>query len=54
MTRLAFLNFFVLQWFTLRLARVVDCQSSREIGWRLLAGVLPLSGWFGTRFRRLW
>lgn len=44
MTWLAALNFILLQWFFVRLARVVD-DSGEQIGWTLVWGWMPLTGW---------
>ncbi len=56
MSWLGILNFFVLQWFGARLARVYSVQvdfgtmravgDSTPIGWRLLRWVWPLTGWW--------
>lgn len=43
-TWLLCLNFAVLQWLTLRLARVYIGE--RTVGWRLLRGIVPLTGWW--------
>jgi hypothetical protein len=43
MTPLKFLNYFILQWFFIRLARVV--QDDVQIGWKILKGIIPMSGW---------
>lgn len=44
MTRLKALNIFVLQWFFVRLARIID-DDMKQVGWGLLGPVLPLTGW---------
>lgn len=46
MTWLAALNFLVLQWFGLRLGRIVDIATQRTVGWRVLRWVWPLTGWW--------
>ncbi len=61
MTWLWLLNFVVLQWFFVRLARVVNMdgwelgedelgRGERTIGWSLMWGVWPLTGWW-SRYR---
>jgi hypothetical protein len=51
---LGWLNYLVLQWFFVRLARVID--SGRTVGWKWLVGVVPLTGWWSdfrfVRFHR--
>lgn len=49
MTRLMALNFFVLQWFWIRLART-GIESTytftyRQDGWAIIGPVAPLTGW---------
>jgi hypothetical protein len=57
MTWLGFLNFIVLQWFGVRLARVmrtdvvgthlgVTLYRDVHVGWRWLRWVMPLTGWW--------
>jgi hypothetical protein len=48
MTLLFFLNFFLLQWFFIRLARVIDTNRNKQIGWTLIFGIVPLTGWYIT------
>ena len=50
MTWLYFLNAGVLQWFFVRLARVVDVETGKQQGWRLLRWVVPCTGW-STSYR---
>lgn len=47
-TWLGFLNFVVLQWFFIRLARITNSFSDPTItiGWKILAPITPLSGWW--------
>ena len=57
------LNFFVLQWFGVRLERVMATKEPPpgvargfrrpkvQIGWCVLRWVWPLTGWWGTRYR---
>lgn len=50
MSRLSWLgrlNCYILQWFFVRLARVVD-QRGTQVGWRFMWGIVPLSG-YGSR-----
>lgn len=44
MTWLATLNFFVVQWFGVRVARVAEADGTTS--WGLLRYVLPLTGWW--------
>ena len=47
MTRLGLLNFFVLQWFGVRLAKLsIDEPWFKGVGWGLLFPVCPLTGWW--------
>ena len=63
-TPLGWLNFFVLQWFGIRLARKMEPvpppppgagrgfrRPMRQVGWTVLRWVWPLTGWWGTRYR---
>jgi hypothetical protein len=45
MSWLKALNFFVLQWFFFRLARMID-EEGRTIRYLILGPVLPLTGWW--------
>lgn len=40
------LNFLILQWFGVRLARIADGADGRTLGWTWLRWVMPLSGWW--------
>lgn len=44
-TWLYILNFIVLQWFGVRLARCLD-ESGKQTGWLVLRYVWPLTGWW--------
>jgi hypothetical protein len=46
MTPLLFLNKVILQWFTLRLARIMS--NNKQTGWHLMHGVVPTTGWNRT------
>lgn len=48
---LGFLNFFVLQWFFVRIAGVHKKTDDKFIGYVLLRWPVPLTGWFGGKFR---
>ena len=53
MTWLGILNRVVLQWFFVRLARVIatiDDGVKEQTGWMWLIGIVPLSGW-GTDYK---
>jgi hypothetical protein len=52
-SRLWFLNFLLLQWFTLRLAYVIDRASGKRLHFKLLLGVVPLTGWWSP-YRWIW
>ena len=45
MTWLGKLNYLVLQWFWVRLAKAYD--DGEDVGWKLLIGVVPMTGWGG-------
>lgn len=45
MTPLGWLNFLVLQWCFIRLARVYGDEPAED-GWAILGPVLPLTGWW--------
>lgn len=51
-TPLLLLNFVLLQWLGIRLAKVVCCSLesgvSIAIDWQLLVGVVPLTGWWSN------
>lgn len=46
---LHYLNYLVLQWFFIRLARVLD-DNDKQTGWTILK-VMPLSGYGGRPYR---
>lgn len=46
MTWLGLLNSIVLQWFFVRLARIVDTKTKIIVGWKLLKWIVPLTGWW--------
>jgi hypothetical protein len=51
---LAAINFLLLQWFTLRLGKdVIPDRPDDVIRWRVLHGIMPLTGWWSP-YRRLW
>lgn len=43
-TWLYLLNRCFLQWFFVRLARIID-ESGKQVGWKLLTGIVPETGW---------
>ena len=48
MTWLGYLNFIILQWFCIRLARtgkIIDGEFNQE-GWKIIKYVFPLTGWW--------
>ena len=44
MSGLHFLNYWILQWFCVRLTKVLNTKTKKIIRWKLL-WVLPLTGW---------
>lgn len=52
MSCLKALNVFVLQWFFIRLAKVVDDDTGLRVGWTIIKWVWPLTGW-STPFKFL-
>lgn len=36
---------FILQWFCIRLAKIIDTDTKKIIKWTILKWVYPLSGW---------
>ena len=44
-TWLFYLNYLILQWFFIRLARKIDKNTGNQIGWTVLKFVVPMSGW---------
>lgn len=44
MSILYIINFLFLQWFFVRLARVL--KDGEQVGWTWLKGVVPLTGWW--------
>jgi hypothetical protein len=45
MTKLKFINYFFLQLFFIRLARIVDTDTNKTVGYKILKWVVPFSGW---------
>lgn len=43
MTWLYFINWFILQWFFIRLVRI--CEDGATVGFAIIAGVVPTTGW---------
>lgn len=48
---LCLLNFVVLQWAFVRLARLVDDETGKQRGWIWIVGVVPLTGWWSPYLR---
>lgn len=48
---LRFLNYYILQWFFIRLARKIDDETEKQVGWTIIR-VLPLSGYNGRPFKK--
>lgn len=42
------INFFFLQWFFIRLAKIKDLISGKTCGFCLLYNVTPLTGWWSS------
>jgi hypothetical protein len=53
---LCLLNFVILQWFFIRLARISDKETGKVLGYKMLVGVVPLTGWWSdyVRFWKMW
>jgi hypothetical protein len=45
MTALKLLNYCILQWVGVRLGRILDEKTKKQIGWKWLTNIRPLSGW---------
>ena len=45
MNWLKILNLFILQWFSLRLCKVVDIKTRKTLRYEIMAGVVPTTGW---------
>lgn len=43
---LLLLNLLLLQWFFVRLYRAIDIKTGRTVGFGLLLGIVPLTGWW--------
>ena len=50
MTWLGVLNFVILQWFLIRLAKQVEGQPGeyKTVGWKIIGPILPLTGWWSN------
>lgn len=46
MSWLGYLNFLVLQWFFVRLARIQDVETGKTVGYKFLKRIVPLTGWW--------
>lgn len=51
-TAVGTLNFLLLQWFGVRVARVICADTGRLLGFRILGPIVPLTGWWGPYFPR--
>jgi len=51
MTWLGILNYYILQWFFIRLAKVVDTKTGKIEKWFILKWVFPFSGWNGKPWK---
>jgi hypothetical protein len=45
---LGFINFVFIQWFFIRLAEIKCSITNKHLGWTLLKGVIPLTGWWNN------
>jgi hypothetical protein len=45
-TPLGLFNFFIVQWFFIRLQQSVDKDTGEHIEWSILGPVWPLTGWW--------
>lgn len=52
MTLLHFFNYYIFQWFFFRLATVWD-NDGNKLGYKILWGVVPLSGYNGRKYNYL-
>ena len=43
MTKLYILNYFILQWFFIRLCRKME--NDKQVGWGILFPIVPTTGW---------
>ena len=50
MTPLGRLNYFILQWFWIRLVKRYD--DGDGVGWSVMIGVAPMTGWGGAYWPR--
>lgn len=43
---LGYLNFFLLQWFFIRVARSIENEfSNKTVGFGIMVGIVPMTGW---------
>jgi len=54
MSWLGLLNFIILQWFHIRLAKEVDCDTGIVLRYRILKWIIPLSGWWNDYTYLVW
>lgn len=47
MSRLYFINFFIIQWFFIRICRFLD-DDGIQTHWGILFPVVPLTGWWSS------
>lgn len=45
MSKLGLLNFLILQWFWIRLAKIVDNKTGKVLRYEFMLNIKPLSGW---------
>lgn len=50
---LGWLNFFLLQWFFLRLQEVLEDDGKTHVRWQVVTGIVPLTGWW-SNYVYLW
>lgn len=48
-TWLWYFNFYLLQWFFIRLVRVTDVNTKKIKGFNVIGFILPMTGWTGWR-----
>jgi len=50
-TWLGLVNFFIFQWFFVRLRKTSDMDGS-NVEWSFIKGIVPLTGWW-TKFKKI-
>ncbi len=45
MSLLGLLNYYILRWFHIRLAKIIDTKTGNFIKWKIIKGIHPHEGW---------